>query len=576
MGWFAIAFLAGFLAYWQWEKQRQACVALLIVACIAAVLFAIGYACRYSLDLLLDRIGQGYVARILLGFALGNATAYFIEERTALHKAQLELLKAGAPPAPADDAKAAPSALEGVAGVSMTGLLWVAALILFFAIAAPHLDGWLRRMTSLKLPFGELQVASLSVHHSMRAESIDLMSDATSMATLSDYNERIRQDIEYITEFEIADLTQQKARDSARAPELARKIAEKTKIAEEARELYPVFDRLISPIAACIRDATDSGLAIDSVRLKARPMANALQHILFIDGKEFPEKEYTDAHEKFWTELKQLPGKIESYLDKDRRKDCSEIVPRYEGGLLPRVRYPDIRKYHATPYLHVAALLFALFMRDDDVALRVVEQNQNRLKFKDYRFLQFSGSLLNFRGGAIGTGLEMFDEMRRTSTARRDDLRDKQESCKQNGCTPVRLQLISEHLNRTRTAALLATNYLAYYVSDDLAQGGKGGERFAARLEDMASDIKKAIERGDDEDNRYSNLDTYAYAIIVLEARKKDPNTERIRKMIAELEKVVEFLDDTVSKSITANRYDINTLKIARAHLAFARELAAH
>jgi hypothetical protein len=576
MGWFAIAFLIGFLAYWQWQKQRQICVALAFAACIAAVSFAIGYACRYSLDLLLDRIGQGYVARILLGFALGNATAYVLEERATLRNAQIEALKAGggaAKPA-GDGGKGEPSVLGGIAGMGTTALLWLAAVIVFVAVAAPHLDGWLRRMTSLKLPFGELQVASVNSHASIAADSIDVLADYWSMTHLGGYHERIRQDAEYINQFEIPELEKRKTESPGSSSDIQKQIDKAKLIARGATELYPVFNLLISPIARCVDDAVSNGLALDSIRLKARPMADALQHILFLEKENTLDPGYGPSHDKFWSELKKLPALVEPLVSSDLRTQCSQIVNVYESNQLNKGALPELRKYKTIPYLYVASILFASFMKDEDVLLHIIERKKGDLRFMDFPFQFYAGFFAYNYSRGLDAGFAIVDDMRKVARERRGKLRDKYENCKRANCSEEQIGLISTHLKRANSALLLATNNLAYYAAGDLARGGKAGERYQARLGELVKDLQDAITREDDEEAKYGYQDTSAYVTLVLESQKRDPDIGKIKDMVAKLKSVVEFSEKRAAGSFTVDRYLISALKVARSHLAAAQELA--
>jgi len=576
MGWFAIAFLIGFLVYWQWQKQRQICLALALIACIALVLVAIGYACRHSLALLLDRIGQGYVARILLGFALGNATAYVLEERATLRNAQIEALKAGGnAAAPAGDGgKGESSVLGGIAGMGTTALLWLAAVIVFVAVAAPHLDGWLRRATSLKLPFGELQVASVNSHASIAADNIELLADSWSMSHLGDYHERIRQDAEYINQFEIPELEKRKKESPGSSPDIQRQIDDAKMIAGSASELYPVFNLLISPIARCIDAAASNGLALDSIRLKARPMADALQHILFLEKENASDPRYDSSHEKFWSELKKLPAVAEPFLSVDLRNQCSQIVNTYESNSLNKGALPEMRKYKTVPYLYAASILFAAFMKDEEVLLRIIDRKKGELKFMDFPFQFYAGFFAYNHSRGLDAGFEIVDDMRNTARVRRGKLRDKYENCKRLNCSEGQIELISRHLKRASSALLLATNNLAYYAAGDLARGGKAGQRYQARLGELVKDLQEAIAREDDEDNKYSYKDTSAYVTVVLESQKRDPDVGKIKDMVAVLKSVVEFYEKGASGNFVVDRYAIAALKGARARLAAAQELA--
>jgi hypothetical protein len=589
MGWFAITFLIGFVLYWQRDGLRGLHGPLAAAAGVGLAGWAVVYAGMHSFDLLLDRIGQGSIARLLLGFALGNATAYVIEQRNELHEAQVQALKnVSTSPPPlareqsaaeatqpgAHDGKPGPeeekrgsSALESAAGMGTTALLWLAAVVVFVAIAAPHLDGWLRRMTSLKLPFGELQIASVSVRPAIRAEAIDLFAEETSMRVLSTYADRITLDAQYIERVELPDLRERLADYSS--SDIRDAIASKERAAKDAKNLAPAFGEIVSPTARCVSDAIARGLAIETVKAKARGAADALERTLVLEGDEARNAEYIESHNKFWEELKQLPMAAIPFADREGRERCEKVVASLSTW---NEKYPKIKDYKTAPYLYVAAFLFVTFVRDEDVAFRIIDERYRRKDFvKDYSFLLYSGSFLNDFGRGVDVGLDLLDHMRATARERFETLRRKQEACLRHFCLQSTVTDISKFLERERAAMLKATNNLAYYVAVDLTQGGRAGERYRGRLAEFADDLDKAIKEKYDEDNRYGYMDTFAFVTTVLEAQKRDPDVERIRNMTSMLERVVEVLED---KARTYDRVDATALKVARAHLASARELA--
>jgi len=592
MGWFAILFVAGFLLFWGWrgwptwnERPRYAVVNAGIVLFFALVAIACWYAWTHSLAFLLDRIGQAYGARVLLGLGLGIATAYVVEQRAIVRAAQLAALARGAHvrhPAPVAPQVAGEQANgDGILGMSLNGLLGIGLVVVFFAIAAPHLDGWLRRMTSLKLPFGELQVASVSTHAVIKSDSIDLLADATSLAVLSNYDERIQQDLEYLREFELPDLVETKSRNLANKNATQKTIDEKQETLKAGNELLPVFSGLISPIAKCIGEAIDNGLAIDDVREKVRPMARALEHILYaedkkdldVEDKKILDAEYAKSHQIFWDKLKGLPKEVGQFLEGKRRKECLDLSMGYETGSTKNF-LPEIRNYKKMPYLYVAAILFTSFVRDDEVALKIVREKRRQEMFKDYGILAISGTLAYVHSRDFGAGLAMFETMRDTARKHREVLRDRLSHCEKIKCDAAMNKLISQNFKRERAAVAKATNNLVYYAASDLAQGGKAGERYLARLEGLAEELKLSVDQNDDDENKYFYLDTYAYTAIVLEARKKEPIIDKIKNRIEDLEKVVEYLETSISNNSKVDRNDISQLNAARAHLASARELA--
>ncbi len=585
MGWFPIAFIIGFLGFWRWREwstwSRQT-RSLWLVALVLIILvltgIAIGYVCKYSTPFLFDWIGQGLVGRILLGLLLGIATAYVVERRSAVHAAHLKILETAAHQrrATAVSGKELDYGMpEGIAGASLTGTLWIAVVVVLFAIAAPHLDGWLRRVTSLKTPFGELQIASISSQRLIAADSLDVFADELTMEILSHYDEPIRMDAEYLRKVEIPDLERRSSQGLGSSPALERELERQKKVASDADELLAVFKGLISPIADCVYHAVRGGLAIDSVRQQVRPIANALYHILAIEGGggKIPDGSYNDSHNLFWNELQALPKKVEPFLTTDKQGECAKIVPGYQTG---NGRLPEIRKYKDMPYLYVAALLFTALMRDEDVSLKIIN-DKIELPFKDYAFRTYAAHLAYNLGRPTKAVLELVEGMRQIARDHHEKLRLKDEECKKRKCDPPELEMISRQRRRERAAWTFATNSLTYYVAGDLVQGGKAGEGYRSRLEEFAEELRAVVKDMKDvlaDDDKYSYIDSYAYATIVLEAQKKSLDLEKIKITLAELEKVVEYWGKRASDEIRADRVVINILKITRAHLSAARELA--
>lgn len=593
VGWFAILFVSGFLLFWGWRRwprwgdnTHTLIIGFAVAILIGILVWCTWYISVYSISVFADRVGQGYVARIILGFVLGIATAYVVEQRSIVRKAQLDAqtrfrLRASLPPRERSARADAPdsSIIEAVGGTSLTLLMWIAVVVLSFAISAPHLDSWLRHTTSLKLPFGELQIASTSTHAVLQADRLDLLADVRSLELLSRYNVRIRDDVDYLKLVEIEDL-----RDSQKEfpnysleyQDYQSKIEKTQELVDAINALLPVFDGLISSIASCVRDASSNGLGIDSIRLKVRPMADALDRVLFLEQTNGTDDSYAAAHNKLWEELTGLPSKIDGFLNDEERKQCSNSVKIYKLNSRSPVTaaYPSLKGYRDVSYLYVAAMLFSTFVRDDDVALKIIERIKDRPGFfRDYSFLLVASDLAYNQGSSITTVFSMLDSMRKTAREHREKIELELEKCEQSRCDQVKINALKALRRRERTAELQATNNLAYFIAAELADGTKAAEQYAARAEELADELRLALDKSEDNENRYSYLDTYAYVTLVLEARKKEPSLATFKTMAEHLEKVVEELERSVSSG-KASKTDISALKLARAHRAAARELA--
>jgi hypothetical protein len=145
-------------------------------------------------------------------------------------------------------------------------------------------------------------------------------------------------------------------------------------------------------------------------------------------------------------------------------------------------------------------------------------------------------------------------------------------------------------LCREQEAELLAINSAAYYIAEDLGRGNEYAIPYITQLQEYAEDIKRLVDLVDSLDKRviqtnpfysfveglkYSLLDTYAYATLVLEARKPNPDYDMLKKkVVPELKRVVGNMEDAIKRRSRIEKIDLVELKVARTHLASALELA--
>jgi len=309
----------------------------------------------------------------------------------------------------------------------------------------------------------------------------------------------------------------------------------------------------------------------------------------------------------FWKQLLALPEAIQDFLDnkKDvclgyqkKYQECVEnpaqdpICPPYAQKNPGSVTYPRIRDYRNLPYLYVAASLLFSFMTDDDSALRVLHvaeanigaSGNKALAFKDYSFLQSAGQLSYYLGkpGDIGSSyFDYLEKMRITASGRVATLKGALESCADSACK----KNVGKMLRRHWIAQLLATNKLAIYLAEDLARESGNAFNYVARVEEYAAWLEKADDEGTKreaidkyyavaDDFRYYIMDTYLYAYLVLEARKTNADVEKFRKLKAQFQQVVEHIENEAAKTPNFKKIELTLVKIVRAHLASARELA--
>jgi hypothetical protein len=589
MGWFAVAAIFGFLLFWGWrgvvriceraeanlvgESIRDALPALAVVLLILGlVAWALLSTDAGSFSGIVDAIGRGTVARFLLGGAIGFGLGYAIEQRVA-----------NAPAASKPRRKSRASKSSDASGGARV-LLTVGFAAVFLALVAPHVDNWLTHISTLKSPVIELQLGSVAAHKVAVAENSADYQDKQSLSALSGYGNDVDWDIWYLENSK-----------SSR------------QLIESARELLPAFKLLISPIAACMQSAMDNGLSIDSARRLIRPMADNLTQLVFSENNP----NTSEQHEAFWIQLQALPEHVKYFIKGDQAKSCLEASMNYNkclqqpesvtdfpcGPMAKKYHnsnsmYPKIGEYTNLPYLYVAASYLFSFMTDDDAALRVLRKAEHNvgpdqrpaLAFKDYGFM-FSVARLTYYLGKPGSLEDSYfsylNLARERAAERIDEVKGKLSSCANKDCKDQLESYISHNWNYE----LQAINDLTYFLAEDLARDSpfalpyKGrAEEYAAQLERIvtnsvnrtAPDKYQYLVKGDE----YYLMDSYVYMKMVLEARKSNPDVEKFKSFKREFQKIVERLEESAGKLPNVKKSDLTTLRIARAHLASARELS--
>jgi hypothetical protein len=561
-----------------------------------------------GLNLLLNRIadtvGHGGVARFLLGLVLGFGVAYIIEQRSSVYSPVANNPGASRRTTPSRQYRASGPRAGGkhagdnpgdngepLGGFARTGtavLLTIGLAITFLALAAPHVDHWLSHLTTVKLPIGELQVASVTAHRATTADNIGLLTDVRSMEALSLYPAKIRQDIDYLENFEIHELeTALPGYDKDARMELERKR-------QKAKELLGVFDGLISPVAGCVQTAIDNGLSIETVRRIVRPIGETAEQIILFDGN-FTDDELTSKHEKLWREISELPNRLREFLknkaklrkdtaDEKREEECSGYFQqRVAGGQAYSGLTPRIQDYEEISYLYTAALLFTSFLKDDIVSLKIIEKTRGKLVFRDYGYLLWAGYIANNQGSSLEIVIPFLDEIRSSARSHYTTIQRFKDRCKiatqelvfkaTKVCDDALGRLIQDLGNRERNAELQAMNNIAYCIAEALSRGVITAEAYQGRAEEYANEIYDAVNKGEVAD-AYDFLDTYAYVSIVIEARKPLPDADKFKKMADILEKVVENLETKDAEVLSVKPEHLYAKTLTRSHLASARELA--
>lgn len=490
-----------------------------------------------------DILSDGRVARLLLGLALGTGLAFV-------------LAKSETPP------------IRFVFSVGIG--------ILFVALAAPHIDGWLRRVTGLKSPLIELQLAGSSTHRVAVVESAAILFNEQSLKYLTNYDQMIGADIEYFQHFGI---------EGSSGPTDQKTIT----IIERSQALQRTFHDVVRPVAKCVQTAIDKNLL--SMEASRRLMASSverLEQIIFAE-ETFPsdEKPDNDMDREFWGAVTQLPQDIMNKMPvslASKIKQCSAYVPPTNLDKLAHYR-----EYKDLPYLHAAAALLVSFMGDTDKALEVLQRaaadkqgDKQVLAFKDYRFLFVMSKLAFVQGNPSDVNLyyDPLYEMWKLARDRKVNLQSINAQC---GADKHKISAFCY----AQIYQIAAANLAAYYLAEDLARGNRRAAGYKSRIKEFAASLDAAVKdldsRGSNDQYysylrgaRYDLLDTYAYATLVLEATKHSPDYDLIRREALDvLESVAEHREQHTTSAHpteTERKVLISELRITQAHLESAQE----
>jgi hypothetical protein len=644
MGWFIIAAILGFLSFWAWRsapktepiRPSEHIISFvetylskslpITIAYIAAgsfglwlVLFLLDKS--YIFNRITDSLGQGTAARLLLGFALGFGLAFVQERRFDSDKvddtkARVEK-RTGEPavattPAstpevtppsqpPGVDTKSNSEATEestpanAIIDAGKNTVLAIALAIVFIALAAPHLDNWLSHLTSVKLPFAELQVTSVGTHRGIMADQITFYSDIRSIQYLSEYRTKLHNDLSYIESFELPEKQQDIFVDEEALSELKNSIT-------KMHALSFSFDNLVSPIATCVKSAIDNGMSRDMIRQMLLPLGHALDQIILME-KSLQVSELRSKHQEFWGQLMRIPVDIQPFLKQPQRDECLLLPVAYSYATtgvdyLPadlRIdAFPKIQNYDDISYLYAAALLLTSFLKEEQISLKILDKvrKETKLKIKDYYFLIWASNITINQGTSIDLIIPYLDQMRQTAQTRREVIQRFQNHCASvrydlstpvDRCNEQLLGLAQTLGRREREVELRAKNNFAYYVAESLARGEKASEAYQGQAEEYARELFSAVEgrpgqRSNmgiqfDLDQKFNYLDTYAYVLMVLEARKTLPDVNKFKEFVAIFEKAVEQAESQERKSEAIEPIRLYSKTITRSHLASAKEL---
>ena len=434
---------------------------------------------------------------------------------------------------------------------------------MLLALLAPHLDRWLSRATSIKGPYLELQLAAAGTHKISIAEGSEKLIQSDSFDFLVGYDDKIKIDKEFLKKYG-GSLPDQKA------------------LLESAETLYSAINNVLSPIAKCIQEAIDKNwLSVKSAQQLLTPTVNIFEQIVLGD-KDIINSSERDLNTAFWQNIIALPKTIPSPID---IKECKLSFPSVDS--LPLIRDYKNRRL---PYLYVAGALLISFIGDNDKALQVLNEahEANTLADKnDFSDLTYLWILARLRYYHDHPG-PIRDAYLRPLTKIHDMARSRIkviESAKEPVTCTDKDTADNNMLCRYKFAELTAINIAAFYITEDIARGNNDAKNHKTELQGYVEEIKRSLDEleklGSNKDGfyrqveayKYDLLDTYAFATLVLEASKPNPDYDVITKnVIHTLEKLVEDLERDLTNKPQPSKQKLTAWRLARAHLMSATD----
>ena len=559
MTWFIGAGLLGFASFYGWQPlagrstggKLLALAITLVVAFAAMWIWAFCIVKANSFNAFLDGLGDGVAVRFILGFALGVGAAYVTQRRSSA---------AGQPPQ---------SILEGE---GRTAYLSIALAIILLALIAPHVDRWQSRLTSLKASGVEIQLAAISSKlNAVKPDTREYFADQAVLNHVNGFASAAKQDYDFLFSFDLPDLRQRLAENPGEAAAFNKLIEQKTKQLDLLRQTREAFEKVVSPLARCIKLAIDNGLNIDSAREKLRPLADKMTEII-IREEEFltitprPGQEpqsLQDTRQAFWEDLRKIPKNISAYLKTADRQRCEQIA----GVTI--VPIPQYGQHKNLPHFFGAMSYLLMFVNNDGLALTTMQRAQAGWDFEDFRVPFLRALLMYYQGYSIERYKGILDSMR--ATARRQQAVIKRVIDRCGSACDAELKKLGVALSdRARDAELLAINAIVYGVAQDLAAGAPSVVALEPIALELAEELKRAIDKGEGKQNKGNFLDTCAFLTLVVEARKNDRDRKKINESINILKTLVAHEEEQL-KAMALRRVptkqDYVTLKEIRAHL---------
>lgn len=518
---FAIAGLIGLFASWAWanfdpQKELQRCCAELLALVFLAVA---GWLVLHD-DL--AGLSEGTIARAALGAVIGHFIYRLLTSEPT------------------------------------TGLISVALALVILASAAPHIDRWMSKLSGFKGAGFEFQLASTTTANKAItvAQSSEYYMSYVVFPTLKNYGAILQTDIDFIQLVELPKAQSPQERDRLQG------------VINVATEIKPVFVNLIGEFAECIDHHFKLGMSSDRIRPTVWHSSAMLQQIILNDGSNDAER-----HVAFWRAIGRTPAIFEQQnLNSEVKcKSAGRKYLRDHADFSDEKAYPRITSSGDLAYLYVPAALLSFFSGEAETALRILEKAKRGLSYPDHKVLLLLGQFRRYRGYPTGRIVEPYREMEALARSRKSRLPD--------DCAKRCDEKLRKVFEREVFYLRVAINNIAAAIADDLARGYHSAKAMEVTAESYVKLVEEILASKDlSQQELEPYIDTYAFAKIVLEAQKKDPDKKVIEKMARLLQGIVEAIQDRIDVSINDGKQpdpvDLYDLATARVHLNSARDLA--
>jgi len=547
MGWFVVATIIGYAAYLAWSNLRAACVFVAVLSAVAFLVWWLFWAPPGTARSLAHLINNYTLTRLLLGIVLGAGAGH-----------------------------AAVQQQPSTAWLSLAGAIAILALVV------PYVDGWLSRLNGLKTSFIEIQLANLSSStKALQPVQRDQFIRDVALKSLTEYDDSIGLDIEFIRRFEIVDV-QNKKKEGRNVAELEKQKRSLEQQADQLEVLKKFFGATVSPAARCFKTALDNGLSIESARSHLRELGDELTKLVILERNE---KEHPGAEPKRSTQIEQRHREVLEKLA-EAKLGIAGFVDANNTDCQPQKDMtvssaPLSTEYDLVPHLDVARALLLLFVNHDRLGREVLRDASKR-EYKDLNTPRLLAAMMYFSGDSIAQYYDLLDELKSLAHERIETINRVSAACVQS-CDELKMWA-QKLKGRPEDAELIALNDIAYGIASDVSEQRPEAEAMLPIADDCIQRLKKSGPLKEEnldlkDDTARSYLDTVAYVTIVSEwqkAKTDELDKTKVRETIGILKKLIYFeetqLSDARQKS-KAGAVDYSGLRTLRAHLSSAKGL---